>query len=100
MNCWTDRHHYYTQQTKKTLTALQTSAHLSLLTRNGNAAVFVVLDRGASLLDQSAIASGCEEGWNPSTPCSDPLCESTLWKKKKKVTDNEKSAEITFPPRS
>lgn len=54
-------------------------SHLSLLTGDGNAAIFVVLDRRASLLDQCAMACGCEEGWNPSTPCSDPLCKSTLW---------------------
>lgn len=54
-------------------------SHLSLLTGDGDAAIFVVLNRRASLLDQCAIASGCEEGWNPSTPSPDPLCKSTLW---------------------
>lgn len=53
--------------------------HLSLLTGDSNAAILVVLNWRTSLLDQCAIASGCEEGWNPSTPSPDPLCESTLW---------------------
>lgn len=48
--------------------------YLSLFTGNGNLSIFVVLDRRASLLDQRAIASGCEEGWNTSTPCPDSLC--------------------------
>lgn len=55
-------------------------SHLSLLTGDGNAAIFVVLNRRASLLDQSAIAGGCEEGWNPGTPSPDSLGKSSLRK--------------------
>lgn len=52
----------------------QQHSYLSLLTGDDNAAIFVVLNRRSTLLDQCAIASGSEEGWNPSTPSSDPLC--------------------------
>lgn len=63
-------------------------SHLSLFTGNGNATIFVVLDRRATLLDKSTIASSSEEGWNPSSPCPDSLCKSTLWGEK--VTDYER----------
>lgn len=63
-------------------------SHLSLFTGNGNATIFVVLDRRATLLDKSTIASSSEEGWNPSSPCPDSLCKSTLWGGK--VTDYER----------
>lgn len=56
--------------------------HLSLLTGNSNAAILVVLNRSASFLYERTIACGCKEGWNPCTPCPNPLCQSTLWKKK------------------
>lgn len=59
---WTGKPHFY----------------LSLFTGDGDASVFVVLDWRAPLLDQRSISSRCEEGWNPSSACSNSLCQSTL----------------------
>ena len=57
-----------------------TVSHLSLFTGDGNGAVLVVFDGGASLLDEGTIAGSGEEGWDPSPACSDPLCQCALRK--------------------
>lgn len=72
------------------------NSHLSLLTGDGNAAIFVVLNRRASLLDQCAVAGGREEGWNPGTPGPDPLCQSSL-KKRVRLKD-DKYINVTCMP--
>ena len=55
--------------------------HLSLLTGDGDGSVFVVLDGGAALLNQCAVARSSEECWDTSSSSSDPLGQGSLQKK-------------------
>lgn len=54
------------------------TSYLSGLTGNGNAAIFVVFDRGPSLLHQGPIPGAGVKCRNSSPTCTNPLCKRAL----------------------